>query len=267
MRKYALFALLWLCVVSRPLAAAPFYFSDDFNRADNATVDGWTESGLSSIDSNQLRLGSNSQANFAFTYQDRTAVPIKLYDDIPVGQRAEWSFNMRQSSTGPNGFTSGNVGLAFVLGTTSTSVGTSGNGWAVVLGESGSIDPLRLVRFTGGLGGTHTSVVSWSDFTTEYFGVKVTWTRTGLAAGRWDLYADSSTTAFPDPTNPTFRGSSTDTTSTSFQFVATGAFSRYNKGLAYFDNVSIVIPEPVSLAPLAGALIPLRRVARHRRMG
>ena len=71
-----------------------------------------------------------------------------------------WTFNMRQIRPDPAGFTAGSYGVAFVLGATSTGIATGGTGYAVVLGQSGTTDPVRLVRFNGGLQGTLTNIIT-----------------------------------------------------------------------------------------------------------
>lgn len=62
-----------------------------------------------------------------------------------------WQFNMRQIRTDPAGFTSSSYGVAFILAGSSENADYEGNGYAVVLGQSGSIDPIRLARYTEGL--------------------------------------------------------------------------------------------------------------------
>ena len=46
-----------------------------------------------------------------------------------------WSFNMRQITSDPGGFTAGNHGVAFVLAGSSATAATTGQGYAVVLGS------------------------------------------------------------------------------------------------------------------------------------
>ena len=64
------------------------------------------------------------------------------------GNQLSWAFNMQQSRPNPSGFASNNYGVAFVLAGSSSDL-TTGNGYAVVYGNSGQPDSLRLVRYTG----------------------------------------------------------------------------------------------------------------------
>ena len=56
-----------------------------------------------------------------------------------------WEFNLRQIRTNPAGFNAGSYGVAFIIGATSSDVGTTGSGYALVLGNTGSPDPIRFV--------------------------------------------------------------------------------------------------------------------------
>src|SRR5207253_7260421 len=70
-----------------------------------------------------------------------------------TGNVLTWTFNMQQARTAPSGFNSANYGAAFVLGSTNgtlTGAG-AGNGYAVIIGNGGTPDPISLVRFTGGI--------------------------------------------------------------------------------------------------------------------
>jgi hypothetical protein len=71
-----------------------------------------------------------------------------------------WTFNMRQSQADPSGFTAGSYGVAYVLAGQGTTAATAGNGYAVVLGQAGTTDPVRLVRYATGLQGTLTNLIT-----------------------------------------------------------------------------------------------------------
>src|SRR5882762_5096771 len=62
-----------------------------------------------------------------------------------------WTFNMRQIRPDPAGFSASSYGVAFILAGSSATINNTGNGYAVVLGNTGSTDPVRLVKYTGGL--------------------------------------------------------------------------------------------------------------------
>lgn len=88
---------------------------------------------------------------------------------------------MRQPRTDPAGFGTTSYGVAYVLaGTMSTTAATTGTGYAIALGQSGATDPIRLIRYSNGLQGTLTNIITsntagLTDFGTNYLSVKVTY--------------------------------------------------------------------------------------------
>lgn len=158
-----------------------------------------------------------------------------------------WTFNMRQIRSDPAGFASGSYGVAFILGGTSTTAATAGNGYAVVLGQSGSTDPIRLVKYTNGLQGTMTNLVvsntsGLTDFGSEYLSVKVTY---NPANSQWELFLrNDGGVAFTDPTTGTLvtQGTATDNTYTGISLTVLGAYWQGSTGAnqtAFFDNVTV----------------------------
>ncbi|MGI4865993.1 MAG: T9SS type A sorting domain-containing protein [Janthinobacterium lividum] len=137
--------------------APPPTLLDDFNRADNPIVGtGWLETESTTgtgaaIVSNQLRLSSGVIGK-DFVSRDMSArySPVLRQN----ANQLSWLFNMQQSRPNPSGFASNNYGVAFVLAASAAdfTAGTT-NGYAVVYGNSGTPDSLKLVRFTGGLNG------------------------------------------------------------------------------------------------------------------
>jgi len=173
-----------------------------------------------------------------------------------------WNFNMRQSQGNPNGFTSGTYGDAFILGSTSSTVATSGNGYAVVLGDGSGTDPIRLVSFSGGIQsiGTTTTpyilasnTVGLTDFDVDYLSIRVTYTP---SSNTWELFMrNDGLSAFADPAAGTMtsQGTATNTTYTSTSLTYMGAYwqGANNAGqAAFFDNVSVTVAGSVlSAAP------------------
>lgn len=164
-----------------------------------------------------------------------------------------WSFNMRQIRTDPSGFDGGNYGLAFVLGASSGDLMTA-NGYAIVLGQSGATDPIRLVRFTSGLdlNSNLQNIISGTapveDIGDAYLSLQVTYNPVGDA---WSLYGrNDGTSGFADPVTGslTFAGSASDATYTAEGLSHLGFFWNYStvaNQTAFFDNISLsVIPEP-----------------------
>lgn len=177
-----------------------------------------------------------------------------------------WAFNMRQIRADPSGFNGGLYGVAFVLGGTNNDF-LDGNGYAVVLGQSGGTDPVRLVRYTGGLDldSNLTNVISsGGDFADEFLNLKVIF---NPVTDAWSLYLTSGG-SFSDPLLV-----NTQVGVTTVDATYTGSSLRYMGGLwnyataanqtALFDNVTVLIPEPGTLVLLlAGATIASPRGRR-----
>ncbi|HND89876.1 MAG TPA: hypothetical protein PK971_16205, partial [Saprospiraceae bacterium] len=206
-----------LCVA--PLFAQTVLL-DDFTRANDPVVgNGWTETETVStgaqVSSNQLLCGSTT-AGREWVYQDVSA----HYTTNGLSSNSgtlTWAFNFKSSNTNPSGFDSGNYGIAICLGSTNSDF-TIGNGYAVVIGQSGTADPIRLARFTGGmdLNSNFTNIISGGDYGNEYISVRVTYEP---STNNWSLYAESaasSSGAFPqsDPRNTATQIGSTTSNST-----------------------------------------------------
>ena len=168
-----------------------------------------------------------------------------------------WTFNMRQIRSNPSGPASGYYGNAFVLAGTSNTTATTGTGYAVVLGNNGKIDPLRLVRYTAGIR-TSTPILSsntsgLTDWGNQYMSVKVTFTP---STGMWEMFLRNDNGIFADPSTGslTSQGTAPQTTSTATALPLIGAFwNAATKGnqTAYFDNVKVSVATPLinSLSP------------------
>ena len=180
---------------------------DNFNRTNNTTLGNtptgstsllWGEtktvtSGLQIL-SNQLRAGSTTAGREValVNLSGLSSYPTTLSNSVVTVQ---WAFNFRSSRNDPSGFDGGNYGLAFILGMSSSDYST-GNGYAVVLGQSGSTNLLRLVHFTGGLdlNANLTDIISGGNYNAEYISVKVSYVP---STNTWSLFAESNASAFP----------------------------------------------------------------------
>ena len=160
-----------------------------------------------------------------------------------------WNFNMRQSRPDPAGFGSGAYGVAFIIAGTSNTSATAGTGYALVLGQSGSTDPVRLVRYSGGLQGTLTNMITsnttgLTDFGANYLSIRVNYTPT---TNTWELFLrNDGTTAFAMPNSGTMtsQGTVTNNTYTSTSLPLMGGYWQGSTGAgetAFFDQITIYV--------------------------
>src|SRR5439155_12792190 len=97
---------------------------------------------------------------------------------------------------------------------------------AITVGNTGTPDPIRLVKFTNGISTTSPSTIlttSLQDTATDYWSVKVTY---DPASNTWELFTrDDGNVAFADPTSAggfTTAGAAVDTTYTSVPLTHSG---------------------------------------------
>lgn len=260
-------------------------FSDDFSTNNNATYTTSGAIGSSSwsvtragadwgarINTSPAQLeqtndvGTTANVNgwvFSSTATSSFSSPYNTTLNLNSGL-VTWFFNMRQIRTDPAGFSSGSYGVAYILGGTSTTAATAGNGYAVVLGGTGTTDPIRLVKYTGGIqtltGGQTGIIVSitsgLTDFGAEYLSVKVTYNPSN---DQWELFLrNDGTSAFAEPTTGTLtsQGTASDNTYTSAALSYMGAYwqgSTTANQTSFFDNVSVnVTISPTTNVTLIG---------------
>lgn len=194
-------------------------------------------------------IASTNTANFAAPYSTTLASNPGT---------VTWSFNMRQQRSNPGGFTTLTYGEALILAGTTGTTNVAGTGYAVILGNSGSTDPVRLVRYSSGLR-TYTTLLSsattgLTDFGNQYLSIRVSYTP---STNTWQLFVrNDGTTAFADPASGslTSQGTVVNNTYTSTALLLMGAF--WNGGItaaqtAIFDNlkVAVTLPALTSLSP------------------
>jgi len=160
-----------------------------------------------------------------------------------------WTFNMRQIRTDPSGFGTGNYGAAFVLGSTTSDVRTTGSGYAVVIGNASSPDPIRLVSFSNGLSGAQENIVTspagsvLENPQTGFMSIEV---RFNPITGLWQLFGRLDGSAFSDPSEGELEllGEITHTTHTSTPLLYMGGYwqgSTAANQTAFFDNITVDI--------------------------
>lgn len=199
-------AFLWI-FLSASLPGQAQILLDDFNRSNNSTVgNGWNEvstdlfSNNSRITSGALQIITSSAA----TNGDLSYRQVNTYNPILSANTGilTWACNMRQTVGNPGGFNStSSNGLAFILGFRSDflfNYPIQPSGYAVVLGQPGAIDSIRLVHFDG-IGNinlkTITGAANYGNATnTEYLSIRVTYNPVG---NLWSLFVEPSPSGYP----------------------------------------------------------------------
>lgn len=174
-----------------------------------------------------------------------------------------WVFNMRQSRANPSSFKTSKFGVAFILAGTPTT-NTTGNGYAIVLGQNLTIDPIKLVTYNNGLSSLSaapdapaiitSNTTGFKDFGAEYTSIRVEY---NPADNKWSLFVrKDNSTSFNDPNTGTltFQGTTVDATYVTQNLTTMGGYWNANKAklqTALFDNVSVRVetPELISLNP------------------
>ncbi len=169
--------------------------------------------------------------------------------------KVSWYFNMQQIRSNPAGFNSNNYGVAFIIGSTDTDVFNNGDGYAVVLGNSGTPDPVRFVKFSNGISSIGASNTGLIVATTEldnpqnnYMSLKLTY---DPATDIWELFGrDDGGAAFADPQTGTLTSLGT-VVDNDYTDVALNYMGAYWQGgtagnqTAFFDNVSVLVDPPL----------------------
>jgi endonuclease I len=186
---------------------------DNFNRSNNSSLGStlppevitWQETETLSpssilLSSSHTKLASTT-AGRDFAYVNIGSIGGYPAQYSSINGQLVWAINIKQTRADPSGFDANNYGVAFILGKTTNDI-TTGNGYAVVLGQSGSTDAVRLAKFTGGINtnAKFTNIISNGDYANQYLSIKVKYESAGNI---WSLYVDSSSAGFPqsDPRN------------------------------------------------------------------
>ena len=159
-----------------------------------------------------------------------------------------WTFNMRTGrTTALSGFTATTTyGMAFIIGCTSNTPNTTGNGYAVVMG-GGALNNIGFISFTNGLQGTKTTIIPYGlapAALTNYMSLKLVYTK---STNTWTLSGrDDGPSAFVDPATGSFTliGSAVNTTYTSTPLTLAGAYWQGSTGASqtsFFDNVKVSV--------------------------
>ena len=168
-----------------------------------------------------------------------------------------WTFNMRQIRSNPRGFEFGQFGVAFILAGTPGSNVTTGKGWALVLGNSGTTDAIRLVAYSNGLKTFSTKLSSkaagYTDFGKEYTSARVEY---NPADNRWTLYLRKDGNTFQNPKSGTlvFQETWIHSDYVNEPLTIMGGYwsaATTKNQTAFFDNISVSVqkPEVISIDP------------------
>lgn len=232
---------------------------DDFTRANGIVVGGgWTEGGASSsaaILSNALDITTGAPGP-GLSGADWVAQDVSgLYNTVLNSNTCvlTWQFNMRTSRTDPSGFAAGNYGNAFILAGSAQNPAT-GTGYAVIHGEGGATDRLRLVRYSAGIATNTTIVTGTTDFGNEYLAVRVVYTP---STDTWQMYSASGA-SFPAPSSAAFQegGNVVDGTYTGTNLPYTACYFQHNTAAAdraTFDNVYVPFDCSSTIATFAAS--------------
>lgn len=246
-------------------------FSDDFS---DYTDPAWTTSGnlngsvwdvyRSGVDFGarrndtpiQLELsndvsGTANVAGYAMVNTSTASFTAPYATILSSGGVVTWTFNMRQIRTDPSGFDAGNYGVAFILAGETATTNTTGNGYAVVLGQGGGTDPVRLVSYSAGISGNSsiTNIISsntagLADFGLEHLSVKVTYNPCN--GGTWELFLRNDGSSFMDPLSGSLVSQGTAINNT-YTGIALNMIAAYWQGstvasqTAFFSNVTVSV--------------------------
>ena len=238
-------------------------FTDDYNRV---TL---SPGGSPSLTYTNTNTGAGNATITASTYlniangnpagQSYTTVPLSGFNSpfnptlSSNSGTLEWSFNLRTNrNTIFPGFSAGTYGAAVVLAGTSGTLQNAGNGYALVYGGTGTRN-WRLVRYTSGLFGTRTDIISGGVFAagTNYVSARIVYTP---STNTWTYYfRDDGAVAWGDPTTvTTLIGSAVDSTYTSSLMSSLGVYFNYstaaNQNLQ-FDNLVVKLNSPSVFTP------------------
>ncbi|ARV09546.1 hypothetical protein BTO05_07790 [Winogradskyella sp. PC-19] len=217
--------------------------SDDFSSGTLGAE--WTDvGGNSSIINSRLSIATGGATALDYVHQDVSGSYNTTLNTLT--NSINWEFNMRQSRGNPSGFNSSNYGVAFVLGASDSDL-TQGDGYAVVLGQSGATDNVRLVSYSNGLdlNGNLTDIITGAvDFGNNYLSIKVTY---DPATDTWELFVRDDSGNFSSPSsldNTNSIGNIVNTTHTGTalnHIAAVWNHATQANATAIFDNICISV--------------------------
>lgn len=243
-------------------------FSDNFNRA--ALGSGYATAVTAGADGGAAITGAaflelTNDATASTNLSGRLSVATAFsafgtpFQAVPSANPGlvTWETNLRYNRvTEPSGFGGGNYGAAFVLAGTSADF-TAGNGYAVLYGSGVSPEPFRLVRYTGGVFGAVTDLVTGPSLglMNNYASLRVTYDPSAQA---WSLFVrDDGASGWSSPTTlgvPHQAGASVvDSTYTGATMTHLGYLWNYNTAASQTLQADNLRVDVVAAVPEVGA--------------
>ena len=267
-KHFRIFSLLSLITFVQVCLGQTTVFTDNFNRATlspggtpsmtyTSTLAGTSTATTNSSTNLRIANGTTSGISYVSGVTSIFSAPYNTILHSNVGGIITWTFNFKYNrTTNPDGIASGSYGTAIVLAGSNSNL-TIGTGYAIVYGQSGATDPIRLVRYSNGVG-TSTDIISSgindiSNFT-NFVSVRVTYLPSSNA---WSLYIrDDGTSAWSDPSTGVINqigstltdGTYTASALTAFGFVWSHANAILASNCTDFDNFRVVPPPIVSVS-------------------
>jgi len=258
MKKFYFLVLMTMTGVGGVLAQTTV-FIDDFNRASVSPggvpsmtyTNTLVGTSTAAITSNALRIANGTTGGISYVTGSTSTFSSPYNTSLSSNATlVTWTFNFRyERTTNPAGILSGSYGTAIVLAGSSSTL-TTGTGYAIVYGNGGTPDPIRLVAYSSGVS-TSTDIImsgiaDLSAFT-NYVSVRVTY---NPSTHGWSLYLrDDGTTAWADPAtgvntqigSTTVNSTYTSTALTAFGFIWSHASTVAATNASSFDNYKVTL--------------------------
>ena len=279
MRLFIAFVCFAAVTPLSTLCAQTTVFSDDFNRANlttgaptTYTTTITTGDGGALIPSstflqltNDFTVAANASGRVSLsglTSSYGAAYNPTLGPNAGASQVVEWTTNVKYNgSTNPGGFGNGNFAVAIVLASNrSDFTAVDAQGYALAMSNTGTPDPIRLVKFTGGLTANanitdivNPGVANMSSVN-NFASARVQF---NAGTGNWSLFVrDDGASVWGDPTTVTTQigTATTDTTFTNISLANFGFYFGHGGTAANqtvdFDNYRVTVapvPEPATI--------------------
>ena len=278
--KFTVLICLFFITTGAYLKAQKTVFNENFNAPGTAQSSSWTTNGqLNTSRWNVTRSGNDFGAKIdggiltlsndvsstgnskGWVLASTTAANFSPGFNPILSQNpgiVSWTFNMRQIRTNPAGLTNGNYGVGYILAGTAGSTNALGKGYAIMLGQSGTKDAIRLATYNNGIATYYTKLSSntsgLNDFGRDYTSIRVEY---NPVTNEWSVYVrKDNSTSFNDPKSGTlvYQGKISNSEFVNESLPMTGGYwsaATGSRQTAFFDNISVdvVVPEIIAINP------------------